>query len=154
MPSGPAATLSKSQAPDTRSYVSHPKQVAIESAAHAVSKELGLSRESPREGQVKILAIQSSPRGESSDSISLARSLMDACNSNDTSIVVDKLNVWHEWVEEFVPSIAMLEGPAVTHMDYAPGIRGSFLIVGDHENGLAKPFIKIFEEPQHRHRIF
>jgi hypothetical protein len=48
MPSLPADTLSKSQAPDTQSYVSHPKQVAIESAAHAVSKEVGLSSESPR----------------------------------------------------------------------------------------------------------
>jgi hypothetical protein len=100
---------------------------------------------------VKILENQSSPRGESTDSISLARLLMDACNSNETSIVLDNLNVWHEWVEEFVPSIAMLEGPAVTHMDYASGIRGGFLIVGDHENGLAKPFIKIFQELQHGH---
>ena len=45
---------------------------------------------------MKILEIQSSPRGESSDSITLTKSFIEACKSNDTSIVVDTLNVWHE----------------------------------------------------------
>jgi FMN-dependent NADH-azoreductase len=45
---------------------------------------------------VKLLEIQSSPRGESSDSITLTRSFIEACKSDDTSIVVDTLNVWHE----------------------------------------------------------
>jgi FMN-dependent NADH-azoreductase len=68
---------------------------------------------------VKRLEIQSSPRSESSDSISLARSFMEACNSNKTSIVVERLSVWHERFEEPVRSIAELEGPAVSHMDDA-----------------------------------
>jgi FMN-dependent NADH-azoreductase len=50
---------------------------------------------------VKILEIQSSPRGESSDSIALTKSFIEACRSNDTSIVVDTLNVWHERLPEF-----------------------------------------------------
>jgi FMN-dependent NADH-azoreductase len=45
---------------------------------------------------VKLLEIQSSPRGESSDSISLTKSFIEACKSDNTSIVVDTLNVWHE----------------------------------------------------------
>jgi FMN-dependent NADH-azoreductase len=50
---------------------------------------------------VKILEIQSSPRGEASDSISLTRSFIAACKSGDASIVVDTLNVWHERLPEF-----------------------------------------------------
>jgi FMN-dependent NADH-azoreductase len=38
---------------------------------------------------VKILEIQSSPRGESSDSISLTKSFIEACKSDNGSIVVD-----------------------------------------------------------------
>src|SRR6202022_2915441 len=49
-----------------------------------------------RRGQVKILEIQSSPRGESSDSNTLTTSFIEACRSDNTSIVVDTLNVWHE----------------------------------------------------------
>jgi FMN-dependent NADH-azoreductase len=45
---------------------------------------------------VKLLDIQSSPRGQSSDSITLTKSFIEACKSNDTSIVVDTLNVWQE----------------------------------------------------------
>ena len=51
--------------------------------------------------QVKPLEIQSSPRGESSDSIALTKSLIEACKSNNSSIVVDTLNVWHESLPEF-----------------------------------------------------
>jgi hypothetical protein len=53
-------------------YVSHPKEVTdvIESAARAVSKYLGLRKES-----------RSSPRGESSDSISLTKSFIEACKA-------------------------------------------------------------------------
>jgi FMN-dependent NADH-azoreductase len=50
---------------------------------------------------VKLLEIQSSPRGESSDSITLTTSFIEACKSNNTSIVVDTLNVWHERLPEF-----------------------------------------------------
>jgi FMN-dependent NADH-azoreductase len=50
---------------------------------------------------VKLLEIQSSPRGESPDSITLTTSFIEACKSNDTSIVVDTLNVWHERLPEF-----------------------------------------------------
>jgi FMN-dependent NADH-azoreductase len=50
---------------------------------------------------VKILEIQSSPRGESSDSITLTKSFIEACKSDNTSIVVDTLNVWHERLPEF-----------------------------------------------------
>jgi FMN-dependent NADH-azoreductase len=50
---------------------------------------------------VKLLEIQSSPRGESSDSISLTKSFIEACKSDNGSIVVDTLNVWHERLPEF-----------------------------------------------------
>src|ERR1700728_2753301 len=50
---------------------------------------------------MKVLEIQSSPRGDSSDSITLTKSFIEACTSNDTSIVVDTLNVWHERLPEF-----------------------------------------------------
>ena len=50
---------------------------------------------------MKLLEIQSSPRGESSDSITLTKSFMEACRSADNSIVVDTLNVWHESLPEF-----------------------------------------------------
>jgi FMN-dependent NADH-azoreductase len=50
---------------------------------------------------VKLLEIQSSPRGESSDSITLTKSFIEACKSYNTSIVVDTLNVWHERLPEF-----------------------------------------------------
>jgi FMN-dependent NADH-azoreductase len=43
---------------------------------------------------VKLLEIQSSPRGESSDLITLTESFIEACKSGNTSIVVDTLNVW------------------------------------------------------------
>jgi FMN-dependent NADH-azoreductase len=45
---------------------------------------------------VKLLEIQSSPRGESSDSIALTKSFIGACKSDNPSIVVDTLNVWQE----------------------------------------------------------
>ena len=48
-----------------------------------------------------LLDIQSSPRGDSSDSITLTKSCIEACRSNDTSIVVDTLNVWQERLPEF-----------------------------------------------------
>ena len=50
---------------------------------------------------MKLLEIQSSPRGESSDSINLTKSFIEACQSDDDSIVVDTLNVWHERLPEF-----------------------------------------------------
>jgi FMN-dependent NADH-azoreductase len=50
---------------------------------------------------VKILDIQSSPRGESSDSITLTKSFIEACRSYDASLVVDTLNVWQEQLPEF-----------------------------------------------------
>jgi hypothetical protein len=45
---------------------------------------------------MKLLESQSSPRGESSDSIALTASFIEACESSNTSMVVDTLNVWHE----------------------------------------------------------
>jgi len=39
---------------------------------------------------VKLLEIQSSPRGESSDSITLTKSFVEACKSDNPSIVVDR----------------------------------------------------------------
>jgi FMN-dependent NADH-azoreductase len=50
---------------------------------------------------VKLLEIQSSPRSESSDSIALTKSFIEACKSGNASIVVDTLNVWHERLPEF-----------------------------------------------------
>ncbi len=50
---------------------------------------------------MKLLEIQSSPRGESSDSIALTKSFIEACQSANSSIVVDTLNVWHERLPEF-----------------------------------------------------
>ena len=50
---------------------------------------------------MKLLEIQASPRGESSDSIGLTRSFIEACKSDNGSIVVDTLNVWHERLPEF-----------------------------------------------------
>jgi FMN-dependent NADH-azoreductase len=50
---------------------------------------------------MKLLEIQSSPRGESSDSIALTKSFIEACKSDNPSIVVDTLNVWHERLPEF-----------------------------------------------------
>jgi FMN-dependent NADH-azoreductase len=49
---------------------------------------------------VKLLEIQSSPRGESSDSITLTKSFVEACRSDNASII-DTLNVWHERLPEF-----------------------------------------------------
>ena len=54
-----------------------------------------------RRDQVKLLEIQSSPRGESSDSITLTKSFIEACKADNNSIVVDTLNVWHERLPEF-----------------------------------------------------
>jgi FMN-dependent NADH-azoreductase len=45
---------------------------------------------------VRLLEIQSSPIGESSDSIALTKSFVEACKSDNNSIVVDTLNLWHE----------------------------------------------------------
>jgi FMN-dependent NADH-azoreductase len=50
---------------------------------------------------VKLLEIQSSPRGESSDSITLTRSFIEACKSDNNSVVVETLNVLHERLPEF-----------------------------------------------------
>jgi FMN-dependent NADH-azoreductase len=50
---------------------------------------------------VKLLEIQSSPRGESSDSITLTKSFIETCKTDTASIVVDTLNVWHERLPEF-----------------------------------------------------
>jgi FMN-dependent NADH-azoreductase len=50
---------------------------------------------------VKLLEIQSSPRGESSDSIALTKSFIETCRSHNASIIVDTLNVWHERLPEF-----------------------------------------------------
>ena len=50
---------------------------------------------------MRLLEIQSSPRGESSDSINLTKSFIEACKSDNGSIAVNTLNVWHEQLPEF-----------------------------------------------------
>ena len=50
---------------------------------------------------MRLLDIQSSPRGESSASIALTSSFIAACQSNGSSITVDTMNVWREELPEF-----------------------------------------------------
>lgn len=50
---------------------------------------------------MNVLHIQSSPRGESSNSIALTNAFIDACQSRDNSLVIDTLNVWNENLPEF-----------------------------------------------------
>ena len=64
---------------------------------------------------MKLLDIQSSPRGESSDSITLTTSFIEACKSASTSIVVDTLNVWHEELPEFDHEAIGAKYKAVKH---------------------------------------
>ena len=64
---------------------------------------------------MKLLDIQSSPRGQSSDSITLTKSFIEACKSNDTSIVVDTLNVWQEQLPEFDSEAIGAKYKAVKH---------------------------------------
>jgi FMN-dependent NADH-azoreductase len=64
---------------------------------------------------VKLLDIQSSPRGQSSDSITLTKSFIEACKSNDSSIVVDTLNVWQERLPEFDSEAIGAKYKAVKH---------------------------------------
>jgi len=64
---------------------------------------------------VKLLEIQSSPRGESSDSITLTQSFIEACKSDNGSIVVDTLNVWHERLPEFDSEAIGAKYNAVKH---------------------------------------
>jgi hypothetical protein len=64
---------------------------------------------------VKLLEIQSSPRGESSDSITLTKSFIEACKSDNGSIVVDTLNVWHERLPEFDSEAIGAKYKAVKH---------------------------------------
>jgi FMN-dependent NADH-azoreductase len=64
---------------------------------------------------VKLLEIQSSPRGESSDSITLTKSFVEACKSDNPSIVVDTLNVWHERLPEFDEEAIGAKYKAVKH---------------------------------------
>jgi FMN-dependent NADH-azoreductase len=51
--------------------------------------------------QMRVLDIQSSPRGESSDSIALTNSFIVACKAKSKPVVVDTLNVWHERLPDF-----------------------------------------------------
>jgi FMN-dependent NADH-azoreductase len=64
---------------------------------------------------VKFLEIQSSPRGESSDSITLTKSFIQACKSDNGSIVVDTLNVWRERLPEFDSETIGAKYKAVKH---------------------------------------
>ena len=50
---------------------------------------------------MNILHIQSSPRGEASNSIALTNTFVDACLSAKESVFVDTLNVWNENLPEF-----------------------------------------------------
>jgi FMN-dependent NADH-azoreductase len=67
---------------------------------------------------VKLLEIQSSPKGDSSDSIALTTSFIEACKSANASIVVDALNVWHEGLPEFMLK-AVLSGRGDEIVDLA-----------------------------------
>ena len=73
-----------------------------------------------RREQVKLLEIQSSPRGESSDSISLTQSFIEACKSDHPSIVVDTLNIWHEHLPEFDHEAIGAKYKAVKHETFFP----------------------------------
>jgi FMN-dependent NADH-azoreductase len=64
---------------------------------------------------VTLLDIQSLPRGESSDSIALTTSFIEACKSSNTSMVVDTLNVWHEQLPEFDHKAIGAKYKAVKH---------------------------------------
>jgi FMN-dependent NADH-azoreductase len=64
---------------------------------------------------VKLLEIQSSPRGEFSDSITLTKSFIEACKSDNTSVIVDTLNVWHERLPEFDEEAIGAKYKAVKH---------------------------------------
>ena len=64
---------------------------------------------------MKLLEIQSSPRGESSDSITLTKSFIDACRNSNASIIVDTLNVWHERLPEFDHEAIGAKYKAVKH---------------------------------------
>jgi FMN-dependent NADH-azoreductase len=64
---------------------------------------------------VKILEIQSSPRGESSDSIALTKSFTQVCKSAKASIVVDTMNVWNEQLPEFDHEAIGAKYKAVKH---------------------------------------
>ena len=64
---------------------------------------------------MKLLEIQSSPRGHSSDSIALTTSFIEACKSANASIVVDTLNVWHEWLPDFDHEAIGAKYKAVKH---------------------------------------
>ena len=62
-----------------------------------------------------LLDIQSSLRGESSDSIALTTSFIEACESSNTSMVVDTLKVWHEQLPEFDHKAIGAKYKAVKH---------------------------------------
>jgi FMN-dependent NADH-azoreductase len=64
---------------------------------------------------MKLLEIQSSPRGKSSDSISLTQSFIEACKTDNGSLVVDTLNVWHEQLPEFDSDAIGAKYKAVKH---------------------------------------
>ena len=64
---------------------------------------------------MRLLEIQWSPRGESSDSIALTKSFIEASKSDNGSIVVDTLNVWHERLPEFDYEASGAKYKAVTH---------------------------------------
>ena len=64
---------------------------------------------------MKVLEIQSSPRGESSGSITLIKSFIEACKSADNSIIVDTLNVRHESLPEFDSEAIGAKYKAVKH---------------------------------------
>jgi FMN-dependent NADH-azoreductase len=70
---------------------------------------------------MKLLEIQSSPRAESSDSITLTESFIAACKSDNTSIIVDTLNVWHERLPEFDYEAIGAKYKAVKHETMTEG---------------------------------
>src|SRR5258708_6783804 len=89
-------------------------EVRVQHVRCRSSSDPARSHHSRRE-QVKLLEIQSSPRGESSDSITLTKSFIEACKSDSDSIVVDTLNVWHESLPEFDHEAIGAKYKAVKH---------------------------------------
>ena len=64
---------------------------------------------------MRLLDIQSSPRGQPSDSIALTNSFVVACKCKSNSVVVDPLNVWHERLPDFDPDAIGAKYEAVRH---------------------------------------
>lgn len=82
---------------------------------------------------MKLLDSQSSPKGESSDSVAITESFIEACKSYNTSIVVDSLGAWHERRPDFDceavgAKYQTVKYEAITEAEYDVGERIQSLI--------------------------